>query len=551
MSFNEIDINQYSKNRAKSEFSNNYNINISSLTIFPPVKDCFIQFSPNNEYMAFVQNNIFKIFKKMNNNWEENFSIKIPFEKKTIKGINWSLDNKLFLIYGDDNNEIKSLIKVFNLDNPTWECDLEINDYINHASFYPNSKSIVYIKKYIKSLNIFSLVEQGKNQKNKSILNKHEYFFIKFDDNRSVNYIENNNNLFMILPCFGRTKLERDDKINNPDPKDYIIILVNKQVHKCFNPPTQDLERIVPLRNRFSFFIAVEKEFYKHPFYIYNLNGEVMFKSEFDKQLLINPCLLNNKNHETNFLIVQEPKEGKLDVFGCQIYPSKTDVYFYYDYNKLYENIEKIQKIPEKNKNYYFYGRSKNNNNNSNNNWSIPKDDIYYTIKDDILFLEEQIIYHKTKSENIMNNGINIDNNKNPFRKLIKVDPFEIEKSNTKDDDYQLHAEVSPIKNYICFMNKNHPKYLFFGCYYQIGVFKIIKFINNILAFKWSSQQDILLVTFDSGSYLYFITKDNYLSYNLNEKEYYNFDDIEWSSSGKDIIISNKEKNIKLVASLL
>ena len=48
---------------------------------------------------------------------------------------------------------------------------------------------------------------------------------------------------------------------------------------------------------------------------------------------------------------------------------------------------------------------------------------------------------------------------------------------------------------------------MFFSTYYQIGVFKIIKFCKDITCFKWSTQKDILLVTIDD-SIFYIITKD-------------------------------------------
>ena len=120
------------------------------------------------------------------------------------------------------------------------------------------------------------------------------------------------------------------------------------------------------------------------------------------------------------------------------------------------------------------------------------------------------------------------------------MNPFEVNEC-YNENDYLLHSEISPIKNYICFLNKKFPKYLFFGNYYQSGAFKIIKFMDDILSFKWSMQQDILLVTFLNSPFIYIISKDNYLNYNLEEN--YNFDNITWSSSGKEVILSNEKNN--------
>ena len=129
--------------------------------------------------------------------------------------------------------------------------------------------------------------------------------------------------------------------------------------------------------------------------------------------------------------------------------------------------------------------------------------------------------------------------------KLIKVKSFNMDIF--CENDYLLHAEISPIKNYICFINKNNPYYLFFGSYYQSGVFKIIKFKNNILSFKWSSIQDVLLVTLDSP-FFYLITKDNYINYELDRN--YKFNNIIWSASGKEVILSSEEIQVKMVAIL-
>ena len=552
MSSSEIDLTQNSKNKSVIDFSNKFNVNVSSLTVFPPMNDCFIQISPNNNYMAFIQNNSLEIYTKENGSWKNKvlFQLKVNFDNKKIKGINWSPDNKMILIYGDSDK--KALIKVINLDNKNWSCEIEFRGNINHASFYPDSLNIVYLKMFINTLNIFSLLKynnlNSKNYKNSKDKIKYEYLFLKFDDERSVNYIENNNNIFMILPCYGRRLSDKNNKFQYIDPSDFIVILINKKVFKCFPALTVDLDRIIPLNNKYSFFIVIEKDFYNLPFYIYNLYGHIMFKSELSKQSipkqLTNPCLLYNKNKETNFIVVQLPG-GKLEIFGCQNILKRSKICFFYEYDKLAEYIEKNKK----NKTYINYGnKSQNIFNDFSENIKVL-DDENYVEKNNILFLQEQIINDDIDDKSI-NNGkskedINYKKNKGK-RKLIKVNPFNVDPC-YDENDYLLHSEISPNKNYICFINKNYPKYLFFGSYLQSGVFKIIEFINDVICFKWSTEQDILLVTLDSP-FLYLITKDYYLNYNLEDN--YNLNNIMWSPSGKEAILSNDKKNIKLVIML-
>ena len=549
------DINKPSKETI-ANFSNEFNLNISALTIFPIFYDCFIQTSPNNIYVAFMKNNnILEIYKKENNEWKKEGHKKINFDKKKIKGINWSPDSKLILIYGSDTNENNSLIIAKNLDDPRYNCEIKIVGNINHASFYPDSRNIVYIKSLINILNIFSISDNNnlntKNNRGNKDKVKYQYLYLKFDDERSINYIKNNNNIFMILPCYGRRLLDKSNQVSTVYPSDYIIILVNKKVFKYFNLKTNNLDRIIPIKNKYSFFITIEKEFYKYPFYIYNLYGEIIFKSIFPEYKLTNPCLLYNKYHETNFIVVQEP-QGKLEILGCNSNINLNEIYFYYNYNKLFDDFEKNRYGSGDSKNGNNYGNEINNNNNYNflsKHSNVLKDENYID-KNDILFLEERKIGNNKNIEN-QNNGIDIEENffnkKNKQKiKLVKVNPFEVDKC-SDESDYLLHVEISPNKNYICFVNHKYPKYLFFGYYYQNGVFKIIKFMNNILCFKWSTQQDLLLVTFDSPIF-YLISKDYYLSYDLEKN--YNFNNISWSPLGKEIILSNEEKNIRLFAVL-
>ena len=274
-----------------------------------------------------------------------------------------------------------------------------------------------------------------------------------------------------------------------------------------------------------------------------------MLKSEFGKQsiprMLTNPCLLCNKNKETNFIVVQAPG-GKLEIFGCQNILNRSQICYFYDYNQINEFIEKNKKS----KNIVnIRTKSQNNTNYYNENLNLNNyDDENYVEINDILFLEEQLINNNDDSS--LCNGmsledINLKNNKRK-RKLIKVNPYSLDPC-YEENDYILHSEISSNKNYICFINKKYPKYLFFGNYFQSGVFKIIKFMNDVISFKWSTETDILLVTLDS-SFIYLITKDYYLNYNLEEN--YDLNKIEWSPSGKEVILSNEEKNIRMLAIL-
>ena len=87
------------------------------------------------------------------------------------------------------------------------------------------------------------------------------------------------------------------------------------------------------------------------------------------------------------------------------------------------------------------------------------------------MFLEEKIINNLKIGNNIKKNEGNSFNRKNnEDLKLIKVCPFDIEICD-KENDYLLHAEISPKENYICFLNKKYPKYLFFANFHQSDFF--------------------------------------------------------------------------------
>ena len=555
MTSSEFDLSQPSINKCAIDFSNKYNVNATSLTIYPPKNDCFIKISPNNNYIAFVQNNRLEIFTKKNGQWDSKLQYRLNFDKKKIRGINWSLDNKMILVYGNNEKEKskEALIKAINLNDTNWNCEIKFKGTLNHASFYPDSLNIVYIKELINILNIVSLLKynnsNSKNIKENLEKIKYQFLFIKFNDERAVNYVESKGNIYMILPCYGRKLTDKNNRMQNIEPSDHIIILLNKRVFKCFEATTKDLDRIIPLHNSHSFFIVVEKELYKLPFYIYNIYGEVMYKSEYNKQsiprMLTNPCLLCNKNKETNFIVTQAP-EGKLEIFGCQNILNRSDICYFYDYNKINDYIEKNKKS----KSFANIGTKSQNSlysYNKNVNLNYYDDENYVEIND-ILFLEEQLINNQDDSS--IYNGmslddINLKNNKRK-RKLIKVNPYNVEPC-YEENDYLMHCEVSSDKNYICFINQKYPKYLFFGNYFQSGVFKIIKFMNDVISFKWSTEQDILLVTLDSP-FIYLISKDYYLNYNLEEN--YNLNNIDWSPSGKEVILSDEEKNIRMVAIL-
>ena len=557
MTSSELDFSQTSINKSAIDFSNKYNVNVTSLTIYPPMYDCFIKISPNNNYIAFVQNNKLEIYTKKNGQWNCKLQHKLNFDKKKIRGINWSLDNKMILIYGyyEKDKEKEALIKGINLNDINWNCEIRYKGTINHASFYPDSLNIVYIKPLINILNIISLLEYKNTNNEKQKTNcktiKNQFLFIKFDDERSINYIENKGNIYMILPCYGRKLSDKNHILQNIEPSDHIIILLNKMVFKCFPTTTVNLDRIIPLNNRHSFFIVVEKDLYKLPFYIYNIYGEVMLKTEFNIQpisrtlTLSNPCLLCNKNKDTNFIVVQAPG-GRLEIFGCQNILNRSQIYYFYDYNKMNEFIEKNKKS-KINANIRTKNQKSGQYFNGNMNLNYYEDENYVEVND-ILFLEEQLI-NANNDDNSFNNGMSLEDintNNKKKRKLIKVNPYRLDPC-YEENDYMLHSEISSNKNYICFINKKYPKYLFFGIYFQCGVFKIIKFMNDVISFKWSTDSDILLVTLDS-SFIYLITKDYYLNYNLEEN--YNLNKIEWSPSGKEVILSNEEQNLRMVAIL-
>ena len=235
---------------------------------------------------------------------------------------------------------------------------------------------------------------------------------------------------------------------------------------------------------------------------------------------------------------------GRLEIFGCQNILSRSDICYFYEYSRLTDFIEKNKKS----KSIINLGnKSQNSLNIVNDNYNALENENFVEISN-ILFLEEQII--NGNDEDHINNGVSKDeiNNKKNKRKtkLNKVKAFNVDPC-LNENDYLLHSEISPNKNYICFINKKYPKYLFFASYYQSGIFKAIKFMNDVINFKWSTEEDILLVTLDSP-FLYLISKDYYLNYNLGEN--YNFNNIIWSPSGKEVILSNDEKNIKMVVML-
>ena len=74
MNTSEIGLTQTSINKSAMDFSNKFNVNVSSLTVFPPINDCYIQISPNNNYIAFVQNYSLEIFTKENMIFEMHYT---------------------------------------------------------------------------------------------------------------------------------------------------------------------------------------------------------------------------------------------------------------------------------------------------------------------------------------------------------------------------------------------------------------------------------------------------------------------------------------------
>ena len=85
MNTSEINLTQTSINKSIIDFSNKFNVNVSSLTVFPPMNDCFIQISPNNNHIAFVKNYSLEIYTKENGSWNCTLQHRISFDKKKIK----------------------------------------------------------------------------------------------------------------------------------------------------------------------------------------------------------------------------------------------------------------------------------------------------------------------------------------------------------------------------------------------------------------------------------------------------------------------------------
>jgi hypothetical protein len=248
-----------------SDLNNEFNINSTSLMLFPPVNNSFIQISPDNKFIAFLHNNLLEIYTKENLEWKKKvFEQEIVyFEKSKIKGMNWSEDNKMILIYGDNsefnlNKDVKekvknnkALIKAISLYDTIWNCEIEFNGMINHSSFYPDSMNIVYIKGLFNILNILSLSKKANKKRN-------VYYFLKFDDERNINYIKNDKNIYMIIPCYGKKSLDRNDIIKQGiAPSDYIIILLDQKPFKCFKPSTRNLDKIIPFNNAYSSFFIL------------------------------------------------------------------------------------------------------------------------------------------------------------------------------------------------------------------------------------------------------------------------------------------------------
>ena len=65
---------------------------------------------------------------------------------------------------------------------------------------------------------------------------------------------------YAIIPCSGRTSLDKDIKYANIGPSDHILILIDQKPFKCFKSETKDLDKIIiPFNNDYSsFFMGIE-----------------------------------------------------------------------------------------------------------------------------------------------------------------------------------------------------------------------------------------------------------------------------------------------------
>lgn len=491
-------------------FGNEFEIG-SSLYSVPLNKNTFINFTPNNDKILFLNQNTIEIYVKENIKWEKKFTrpLRLNVDSSKIKGVDLSKNGNFYLVYY--NQDEKGYIYVFNLVESSWSCKLEFIGNVGYACFHPDSFHIMYIKTAINTLNIFSLCDENPN--------KYEFKMLKFTDKRSVNFLEYNNNIYTIVSCYGiinknsqkKNSVQRAALYKVKDLKNYIAIILNKKIYNFFEINC-DVNIIMPLnyKNQSPYFIVIETD--KHlnfntKFIVFNINGDVIFNSENkkDKIYYLNPMISQN----SNFILAQQQDKDSLEIFTFNsTFKNENN---FYSFN--YKNLVNEKRL---------------------------KTDNFYKI-DDIIFLNEK----NDEVNSLIDSKLN-DNNNNvkKNRKLFIVENGleEFDFSGIKEKCL-FHAEISPEEQLIAFYNKNCPKYLFLGRTYQSGVFKIIKFLDDILCFKWNTKKDLLLVLLNTSTF-YLISKKSYINFDMgktHQNRHYN--DISWSPSGQEVILSNDSNN--------
>ena len=81
---NIYDDNKELKLEELSELNNEFDINSTSLMLFPPVINTYIRISPDNKFIAFLHNKILEIYTKENFEWKKKvFEQEITYFEKS------------------------------------------------------------------------------------------------------------------------------------------------------------------------------------------------------------------------------------------------------------------------------------------------------------------------------------------------------------------------------------------------------------------------------------------------------------------------------------
>lgn len=524
------------------EFSNYHeNIGISNIRVFSLKDESIFKFSPNSNNLAFYHNLRIEIYSK-NNNWERIVSYNFNRNCGEIKDLNWSLDSKMLLIYFNRNGE-ESYEKVINLDDSTsWNCEIKITGRISYSCFYPDSKSIILLKDRINILKIYDLTKKNLQKK----YSVYEYSFLKFVDQRAINFIKYNEKNYLLVPILKFNENNKNKK-NQKKYVDYILVIEEKNNCKYINVQTQDLDKIITINNGLNYFMITEKEYdSKRPFfYLYNILGELLniikLNDEFEIKNYINPIV----SPSGEFFIVQNLDKKRQEIIACKTIICETGINF--DILELTKNKQNITYLEEK----ILVSLQKDSfelndlSSNSESNFPFNFNSLFTLINGEKKNINSEKNYCNKNPKIINYNNNNKNTNKNNIneRKLMKVN-----KINYYEKSKEIcKIEISLKKKCIAFMTKDNSNILFFANFFKSNdIFKVIKFSSNILCFKWNSSYEILLVTLDSP-FFYLIDKDYYVSYDLLEN--YFIDQITWSSSGKEVILTSQKRKINLIIS--